>query len=438
MLTLPRGMIGDLQKLPSTVSVFDYAPPTKQVPDDPEAKSVPRQGVLNWNATINHKAPLAWGRNVTGDGVNVAIVDDGVDFGHPDLQGTMARVTNPASPYYGWPIAFDPYSMGTYLRQGGNPRGTWYADTSSTDSNVTHTLRVDGKNDFWTDGSELVATDPSNDISVPDFDLVTLFVTQDASNWYFGFSTRANHTTMAFELYINTTAGGGATTDPRGNFVGPMAAHRPEFAVYAVHNGQQPPGRYDLNDTIPGALVYRWNAGGSAWDPPANITDPSVAGQLGYGGYKFDVGEGFAEMALPKAYLGDPSSISLQLFTVGDNQSHAQDSVYSDPNVAFGNPDWGTTPTTLSAMTIVGRGYWQHTYTRADDTVAGRPNVLFTWPVQYVVTGTSKSGSYLFGDLPDKNFALTRVLVVDEALAGVYDTVYVDLDQTRISGTTRR
>ena len=49
-----------------------------------------------------------------------------------------------------------------------------------------------------------------------------------------------------------------------------------------------------------------------------------------------------------------------------------------------------------------------------EDTVAGRPNVLFTWPVQYVVTGTSKSGSYLFGDLPDKNFALTRVLVVDE------------------------
>src|SRR5437867_2776256 len=361
---------------------------------------------------------------------NVAGVDDGVDFGHPDLQGTMARVEDPASPYYGWPIAFDPYSMGTYFRQG-NPRGTWYADTSSTDSNVTHTLRVDGKNDFWTDGSELVGTDPSGDIDVPDFDLVTLYVTQDATTWYFGFSSRANHTTMAFELYINTTAGQGATTDPAGNYVVPMAAHRPEFAVYMAHNGLQPPGRYDLNDTISAATAYKWNQAGGAWGAPVSVTDPSVGGLFAYSGYKFDVGEGFVEVALPKAYLNDAQSLSLQLFTVGDVASHAQDSVYSDPNVAFASPDWSTTPTTLSAMTVVGPGYWQRTYVRPDDLVEGRPNVRFTWPVQYIVTGTSRSGRYLFGDLPDKNYALTRILVVDEATAGVYDTVYVDLDHNK-------
>ena len=430
MLTIPRGMIDEIRRLPSTVSVFDYTAPTKQMPADPEAHSLPQTGVLNWNATINHKAPLAWARNITGDGVNVAIVDDGVDFGHPDLQGTMARVTDPASPYFGWPIAFDPYSMSTYLRQGGNPKGTWYADTSSTDSNVTHTLRVDGKNDFWTDGSELVATDSSGDISVPDFDLVTLYATQDAANWYIGFSSRANHTTMAFELYINTTAGG-ASTDPLGNYVVPAVGHRPEFAVYMLHNGQQPPGRYELNDTIPAAQVYRWNAGGGVWEPPAGITNASVGGQFAYSGYKFAQGEGFVEMALPKAYLNSSGSISLELFTVGDVPSHAQDSVYSDPNVAFADPDWTSTPTTLSAMTVVGPGAWTHTYTRPDDTVAGRPNVRFTWPVQYIVTGTSKSGRYLFGDLPDKNYPLTRVLVTDEAIAGVYDTVYVDLDHNK-------
>src|SRR3989454_11607823 len=240
------------------------------MPVDPETQSLPRLGRLKGNATSNTKPPLGWPRNITGSGVNVAIVEAAGDFGHPALQGTRARVTNPASPYFGWPIAFDPYSMATFLRQAGNPRGTWYADTSSTDSNVTHPLRVDGKNDFWTDGSELVATDPSSDISVPDFDLVTLYVTQDATNWYVGFSSRANHTTMAFELYVNTTAGGGPT-DPLGNYIIPAAGHLPEFAVYMVHNGQQPPGRYELNDTIPGAQVYRWNAGGGIWDAPATL-----------------------------------------------------------------------------------------------------------------------------------------------------------------------
>ncbi|HLE45632.1 MAG TPA: S8 family serine peptidase [Thermoplasmata archaeon] len=432
LLTIPRGMVGEIRKLPSTVDVFDYVPPTKQVPDDPEARSAPRPETMNWNSTINHKAPLAWARNITGDGVKIAIVDDGVDFGHPDLQGTMARVEDPASPYYGWPIAFDPFSLAAYLRQGGDPKGTWYADTSSTDRNVTHPLKVDGKNDFWTDGSELVATDPSGDMGAADYDLVTLYVTQDAANWYIGFSSHANQTTMAFELYLNTTAVGGATSDPLGNYVVPQAGHAPEFAVYIEHNGLQPPGRYDLNDTIPAAAVYAWNPATSAWGAPEDLTGSSVDGLFAYSGYKFAQGEGFVEMALPRAFLGDPAAISLELFTVGTVPSHAQDTVYSDPNVTFPAPDWSSTPTTLASAVEVGGGYWRRTYVRSDDlTTDGRPNVQFTWPVQYIVTGTSQSGKYLFGNLPDKNFALTRLLVVDESVAGVYDTVYVDLDHNK-------
>ena len=432
LLTIPRGMVEVIRKLPSTVDIFDYVPPTKHLPDDPEARSAPRADAMNWNSTINHKAPLAWARNITGDGVKIAIVDDGVDFGHPDLQGTMARVEDPASPYYGWPIAFDPFSLAAYLRQKGDPKGTWYADTSSTDRNVTHPLKVDGKNDFWTDGSELVATDPSGDMGAADYDLVTLYVTQDAANWYVGFSSHANQTTMAFELYINTTAGTGAPSDPLGNYIVPQAGHAPEFTVYMEHNGLQPPGRYDLNDTIPAATVYAWNPATSAWGAPADLTGSSVGGLFAYSGYKFAQGEGFVEMALPRAFLGDPAAISLELFTVGTVPSHAQDTVYSDPNVAFSSPDWSSTPTPLAGAVEVGGGYWRRTYVRSDDLTAdGRPNRQLTWPVQYVVPNTSKSGRYLFGDLPDKNFALTRVLVVDEAVAGVYDTVYVDLDHNK-------
>ncbi|WP_461865444.1 S8 family serine peptidase [Thermococcus sp.] len=76
---------------------------------------------------------------ITGAGVNVAVIDSGVDFGNPDLQDAYAVETNPDSPYYGWPIAFDGNSMLAYLLYGytfadfGTFRGylnSWYANTS--------------------------------------------------------------------------------------------------------------------------------------------------------------------------------------------------------------------------------------------------------------------------------------------------------------------
>jgi hypothetical protein len=57
-----------------------------------------------------HKSAKAWEKGFTGDGVVVGVLDDGIDFGHPDLQGTYAWVTDPASPYYGWPMAFSQVS----------------------------------------------------------------------------------------------------------------------------------------------------------------------------------------------------------------------------------------------------------------------------------------------------------------------------------------
>jgi len=84
-----------------------------------------------------HKSKAAWAKGYTGEGVLVAVLDDGVDFGHPDLMGTQALVKDPSSPYYGWPMAFDPYSMllyvydcvfgTTFVADG----WTWYSDTST-------------------------------------------------------------------------------------------------------------------------------------------------------------------------------------------------------------------------------------------------------------------------------------------------------------------
>ncbi|HIE32052.1 MAG TPA: hypothetical protein EYP67_06700, partial [Methanosarcinales archaeon] len=93
-----------------------------------------------WLAASAHGAQDAWVNGFTGTDTRVAVLDTGVDFAHPDLQGTQARIEDPASPYYGWPIAFDPYSMLYYLVSGGAAFPeirSWYSDTSNADMDIS-------------------------------------------------------------------------------------------------------------------------------------------------------------------------------------------------------------------------------------------------------------------------------------------------------------
>ena len=96
-------------------------------PPDYEPESV-RSGEI-------HGANDAWERGYAGEGMVVAIADTGVDFAHPDLNGTQARVTDSKSPYEGWPLMFDHNSMYYWLVYGDAypARNTWYADTSLID-----------------------------------------------------------------------------------------------------------------------------------------------------------------------------------------------------------------------------------------------------------------------------------------------------------------
>ncbi len=442
ILKVPGWAVETIKALPSTVGVYDYAVPEKHDTSSYEPLSADYPLPTNMDAIYNHKAPEAWARGYRGEGVEIAVVDDGVDFAHPDLRATMARYNVSEIPsetldtkpwlatYDGWPISFDPTSMNAYFSSGGKAEGNWYANTTSTNDTVWHTVKVDGKNDFWTDGSEKVATDSNSDIfefvppeNRPDYNLVDLWVTQDEKNWFFGFTSKANKTTMNFGLYIDTGPGG-ADSDPlMGNLITAITNHTPELAVYMTHHGGQPPGRWDRNDTIENATVWMWT--GTDWDSGFNVTDAPINGQFAYGQFEFKKGEGFVEFSLPKTYIGDPSVIFVELFTTGTNLSHAQDTCYEDLNVQFSAPDWSSTPTQLSAFTEVGRDYWHHTYNKPGD----RPN--FSWPIHYIITGTSKSGQYFFGDHPDENLPQTRILVVDEELPGLYDTVYIDLDHNK-------
>lgn len=63
-----------------------------------------------------HRATEAHAAGYTGEGVVVAVVDSGVDFANPELQGTQARVSG--GPYDGWPFAYDTLSGLNYALDG--------------------------------------------------------------------------------------------------------------------------------------------------------------------------------------------------------------------------------------------------------------------------------------------------------------------------------
>ncbi|MBT5639901.1 MAG: S8 family serine peptidase, partial [Euryarchaeota archaeon] len=97
-----------------------------------------------------HGANDAWDRGYTGEGMIVAVADTGVDFAHPDLDGTQARVDDIRSNWSGWPMMFDHNSMYSYLVNGQSypSSNTWYADTSTLDydNNSDGLLDISGYN----------------------------------------------------------------------------------------------------------------------------------------------------------------------------------------------------------------------------------------------------------------------------------------------------
>lgn len=125
-----------LARLPDVIAIVPDEPPVR--PPLPGPQYRPELGVSGriapapntWMASDVVGARAAWAMGYTGTGVKVAVIDDRIDFGHPDLKGTQARVENPESPYYGWPIVFDPYSMWHYAQLGRGMGG--YVNTLGT------------------------------------------------------------------------------------------------------------------------------------------------------------------------------------------------------------------------------------------------------------------------------------------------------------------
>jgi len=94
-----------------------------------------------------HKAQAAWDRGYTGEGVAVSVIDDGVDFAHPDLMGTQKIYSGTwsldpsmSSPYNGWPMIMDPFTMRAYAYDvllGSSYVGDGFAGVTYFDTSVT-------------------------------------------------------------------------------------------------------------------------------------------------------------------------------------------------------------------------------------------------------------------------------------------------------------
>lgn len=132
------------------------------VPYDVASQVVPRTQDWRDVLTGTHRSALAWAKGFTGEGVLVATLDDGVDFAHPDLQGTYARIpltttewATPAdNPYYDadagmtWPYVYSPisglyYAYDYWFGQSNIAlcaSGSHFVDTSAT---PTPTITID-------------------------------------------------------------------------------------------------------------------------------------------------------------------------------------------------------------------------------------------------------------------------------------------------------
>src|SRR5438445_1232513 len=132
-----------LEKVAALDHVYSIAPAVLPVaPDRVQTDASAVNAIRNGGpapdliaAGKGHHVPEAWALGYTGYGVQVSTMDSGTDFGHPDLQGTFARDSDPSSPYFNWPMAFDPNSMASYLLGGltfPTAPSSWYVNTTFT------------------------------------------------------------------------------------------------------------------------------------------------------------------------------------------------------------------------------------------------------------------------------------------------------------------
>lgn len=167
-----------------------------------------------------------------------------ITFTTPLAVGEIINATYEYRPsFYGWPVAFDPKSMRTFLKNN-DTAGTWYANTSRTGLGpfpLIHDIELDGTNDFG-EISEKFGADTRNDApsildggNKYDYDLTDTYMTRDENFWYMGIPTYPQRAPESYGTYdypsigvyidVDNGTSGTATVDPYGNFVNTLTSH---------------------------------------------------------------------------------------------------------------------------------------------------------------------------------------------------------------------
>ncbi|OGS43881.1 MAG: hypothetical protein A3K76_07330 [Euryarchaeota archaeon RBG_13_57_23] len=131
MMELEPATIMALAKSDGVIKVMKYEQPATEPTNLELAResysslTVP-PATEDYDVNYVHGAVASWESGFTGEGVKLAVIDDGFDMAHPDLQGQQAR--HEFGPYEGWPIAYEDY--GAY-RWAEGKIGGWIADTTT-------------------------------------------------------------------------------------------------------------------------------------------------------------------------------------------------------------------------------------------------------------------------------------------------------------------
>jgi len=237
-------------------------------------------------------------------------------------------------------LAYGTYYWRAMARRAGLPAAGW-SDVRRFQVAAPSRWR-DTRTLLAVENRNLIGFDPAGDMLDPNYDVTTLYAVQDKDDWFFGFDATAGAEDMVYGLYLDLdhADGSGAESDPRGYQIATVAAHRPEYALYVRQVG----GVFTATQT----LIYRWT--GSGWGTPQRLSD------LGADRLRYDAAGGYLELRIPNTAIGmqeATGSAALVLFTARSDGGHAQDTVPSDPAVAYAWPDPDATTTILGRFTSV-------------------------------------------------------------------------------------
>jgi hypothetical protein len=265
-----------------------------------------------WDVGPGHHSSDAWANGFTGQGVKVMVNDSSTDFAHPDLQGTWAVVTDPDSPYFGWPEMFDSFSMYLYV----------------LDNFLGTTFIADGMGDYADTSTVCMADEPCvyQPIDATEVHTYTLPASSVSGEYHIG-----SHPDKALADMVNGNWDGAADGEER---VAVLVVDENEAGVYdTVYVDLN--GNFDFTDDKPVTKddPISWADVWDAFTVDPDTGEPGVPGSDGYadvsGGLVYFIADGENPIPASDWMWGSlapaPDNGSLVAFVVQDYTEPAGD-----------------------------------------------------------------------------------------------------------------